>query len=41
MGDTSFCADAAIIPKMPDRLNQQTSCENTAVQDVFGTKKVR
>ena len=32
--------DAAIKSKMPDGLNQQTSCASTTVQNVFGTKKV-
>ena len=39
---TSFVGniDAAIKPKMPDRLNEQTSRANATVQNVFGTKKV-
>ena len=32
--------DSAIKPKMPDRLDKQTSCANTTVQNVFGTKMV-
>ena len=35
-----FYVDAAIKPIMPDGLNQQTSCANITVQNVFGTKKV-
>ena len=39
---TSFVEniDAATKTKMPDRLNEQTSCANATVQNVFGTKKV-
>ena len=32
--------DGAIKLKMPDGLNEQASCANTTVQNVFGTKKV-
>ena len=32
--------DAAIKPKILDGLNEHTSCANTAVQNVFDTKKV-
>ena len=32
--------DAAITPKMPDGLNEHTSCANTTVQNVFDTNNV-
>ena len=32
--------DAAIKLKMADGLNEQTSCANKTVQNVFGAKKV-
>ena len=36
----SMNVDAAIKPKMPNRLNEHTSWANTAVRNVFDTKKV-
>ena len=32
--------DGAIKSRMPDGLNEKTSCTNTTLQKVFGTKKV-
>ena len=35
-----FYVDDTIRPKVPDGLNKKTTCANTTVQNVFGTKKV-